>query len=1413
MKRKSLKKPTKTLQTKKLNKSSISPKSRTSSLKKSTKKTNLIRSTIPKKSIKPEKSTKLQNKPDYWQQMLSGFNLSSKLWLEGFGFPPTPLGAKPIKNTYSCETKTLTIKLKNIVEVNSLLHVAWAILLNRYTGSDDIVYGTDFIDQSNVGKKMTLKNIALPVRSIIREDETIQTFIENLKNQLEQNQKNASSFYNNPAARQQVDNVVNYLFLTINPKIKTKKSLNLPIHAEKYPLVLIVKPQKSLKIQLYYDSARFTKKSIKNIMSHFIFIIKQITLQPKTRVTHFSILLPEEKMKLKQWGKPSYNQLIKNINPCCHELFMTQAMLHPDRLAVANDFYELSYKKLHELSNQLAHYLVRKNVNIGAPIAVLMERTPAIIVAMLAIFKIGAIYVPINIKYPDERIQYVLDDCRPTIILANNTHRIPRDYLEKTHILDDQYALLESQPIHAIERTFFSNELAYIIYTSGTTGQPKGVMIKHESLINLSIWYQSCFSLSANDRASQFASSGFDTFFCETVPCLVVGASIHIIEDNAKLTPHILLPWLAEKNITICDLPTSYAQILFSVPWPKNISLHTVKLGGESLTQYPNQIYPFDIWNIYGPTEATVECTFMKIYTANSSLKIYENKQLPPPIGKPIVNSEMYIVDQYLEPVAIGNVGELLIGGIIISTGYLNRPSLTDEKFIKNVFNQETGSRLYRTGDLVRWLDDGNIEFVGRVDNQVKIRGYRIELSEIETTIRQYPDVAEVVVLAKEIVNGQKSLIAYLVPNIDKIRIPYHEKCLINLNDVRYIEVISVDISKEGIAIAGLIENIEPNTPLRINIKLPGTGDGQWLSGKLMWQIDQRAGIEFDKTEKQMTAMNKCIEYYLATHNLMETIENAASKRNIRKAIKMKLPEYMVPSVFCILPQFPLTFNGKIDWKALPPPKDFERLLERQFIEPRTETEKEIMTIWCNILNIKQASMTDSFFDLGGNSLMISQLSVQIMNTFNLSIPMKIFIDLPFIPILAEYIDSKGQKYTFKSTIQEEILRDTILNADILPKKKMGDIKQPGGILLTGVSGFLGIYLLRELLKKTNAKIYCLIRKGEFESTAKRLINTVEQYDLSNEILLSNRRIILLDGDIGYDRFGLPTQQYNHLSETVDTIYHCGAQVNTMASYSNLRSSNVQGTIEVIKFATKFIDKAIHYISTLSAAVKIDENNCYTEEFPDADSSTLIGGYAISKWVSERLLTQIKNRGLPVSIYRSGHILGQTDNGITSVNNSLLYLIKGCIQLGYAPDWKENITFLPVDFASAAIIDISLYHPEISAVYHLDHPQGIMWTDLIAWLQYYGYRIDICSYQEWRQRLMTIHSDNALFPFLPLYLAEEDLPITPSTNIQEAASILNAIDMPFPEINDKLFQIYFNYLCDTEFLPTPAMQKESMISI
>ncbi len=284
-------------------------------------------------------------------------------------------------------------------------------------------------------------------------------------------------------------------------------------------------------------------------------------------------------------------------------------------------------------------------------------------------------------------------------------------------------------------------------------------------------------------------------------------------------------------------------------------------------------------------------------------------------------------------------------------------------------------------------------------------------------------------------------------------------------------------------------------------------------------------------------------------------------------------------------------------------------------------------------------------------------------------------------------------------------------------------------------------------------------------------------------------------------QFGIPSEQYQSLAEKVDVIFHCGAQVNTMAAYTTLRTSNVQGTIEVINFAVHKLDKPIYYISTLSAAYKKNAAGEFIEQFPDTDSSQLVGGYALSKWVSERLLTQVKNRGLPIHIYRAGYILGQSDTGITNTNDALLLLLKGCIQLGYAPLWEEKIAILPVDFVSKAIVAMSLYQPRESAVLHLDHPQGIWWKDLINFACQYGFSIQFCEHRDWLNRLTQVNNENALYPFLPVYLSQATAPQTPGTNLENSEQLLRRLKLPWPVVDEKLLKKYFDYLCDIGFFP------------
>ncbi|RDI46030.1 non-ribosomal peptide synthetase [Aquicella lusitana] len=1340
--------------------------------------------------------------------------LATKLWLEEYENQGAVIPSdhfhyhSHLSKLHKNELESIALFLKQKhIRWDILIHTAWGLLLNRFSSSDFIIYATSQL-HSHRSNMLKIHQPITPVKSIVNEKTSIKTLLNRVKLQLQK--KNH--------AKQRAPEECRYLLLFKPDKKNSKFSPDHPLliseaDLNQFPLILCAEKKPSGQLTFFYHPSLFSQKSIDSIARHLIIILREISNDIHQKAVKMNILTNEEKKTILHWGKPQYQFPFPDVQGCAHTLFMQQAKQNPDALAVKHNTVQVTYGELDTVSTNLAAYLLGKGLEPGDPVCVLMDRTPTLLMTMLAIFKAGAIYVPINPKYPPERIDYVLDDSQAKCILVNDQEKLHEKYRSKSITVSQSWQPLhweiKNKPPLPPENP---EQLAYIIYTSGTTGKPKGVMIRHKSLTNLVTWYRGCFNVTKNDRSAQFASQGFDTFLCETIPYLTTGASVHIVDDNTKLTPSLFFSWLEQHQITICDLPTAYALMLFTMKWPKTVNLRIVKIGGESVTHYPTQTLPFDIWNGYGPTETTIECTYVKIYEAHSSAQ-NTHKHFPPPIGKPIIHTEAYIVDKYLQPVPIGVCGELLIGGVGISAGYLNRHQLTEEKFIPHILSDDKTKKLYRTGDLVRWLSDGKLEFIGRIDHQVKIRGYRIELGDIEYALSQHTDVNEVVVLAKENLNGEKSLIAYVVPNLDKERYLYQERCLLSTNNNKFIEAVTEDISKEGLALSGVTEPINIGSLVQIHLKLPGMAEGKLFSGHIIWQQDNRCGIAFDLNDEERKIVSKSIDYYLSTHNVMELVLSTSAKRSLRKALKNQLPEYMVPSVFVTLLQFPLTFSGKIDVKALPPPQDYEQILQKEYVPPKTETEKKLAEIWSKVLHKNRISMTDDFFDLGANSLKAAELSVCILNEFNQSIPAKILFDLPYIPVLANYIDTKGKLYASPSLIQEEIRRDCTLHENILPSKQLSpSLTKPQNILLTGGGGFLGIYLLRELLKQSEAKIYCLIRKGEFETAAKRLISTIDKFNLSAEISLANRRIVAIASDLSFDNFGLPLEQYNSLIDKVDLIYHCGAQVNIMSAYHKLRGSNVQGTLEVIKFATSHIDKPIHYISSLSAACRRDATNALAEDFPSDNYDELFGGYAISKWVSERLLTEINKRGLPTTIYRSGYISGQSDTGITSLNDALLMLIKGCIQLGLAPDMNEKITILPVDFVSEAIVKIALAEPAASTVYHIDHPTGILWTDLVSWLNDYGYKIKIIPMSKWQSMLINISHDNALFPFLPYYLAMREGEIAPEVSTQKASAKLKELGLTYPKIDEKLLTIYFDYLCQVSFLPPPKESDKTSFS-
>lgn len=593
-------------------------------------------------------------------------------------------------------------------------------------------------------------------------------------------------------------------------------------------------------------------------------------------------------------------------NVCIHQLFEEQAARTPEAQALVSGPRSLTYRQLNEQANRLAHYLQTLHIGPDQLVGVCLERSLDMIIAVLAVLKAGGAYVPLDPVYPPERLSFMLEDSRASVLL---TH-------ESLHALPDQRTLRicldrseDQQRIARCASTNPSSEvqphhLAYVIYTSGSTGVPKGVAIEHRSLVNHGCSFREYVNVQPTDRNLQFASLSFDTAAEEIFPTLISGATL-VLRPELSDT---LTFWnfVADEQITILNLPTAYWSILTAQLAERSAALppalRAVIIGGERAT-----LKSFRLWqqwvkgritwiNGYGPTEATITATF---YTSPSAGDAKIDELVP--IGRPIANSQMYVLNEDLQPTPIGVPGELYIAGKCLARGYLYREELTRERFLPCPFSDEPGARMYKTGDLVRYRSDGELEYIGRIDQQVKIRGFRIELGEIEMALGRHPEVQACVVTALDDAQENKQLVAYIVA----------------------------------------------------------------------------------KTHAHPT---------IAT---------------IRDFLKERLPDYMLPSALVCLPEFPLTPNGKVDYKALPNPESTRSSEERALIPPGTPVERRLVEIVAPLLGLEQAgiSVDDNFFLIGGNSLMGVQFVAQVADAFGIEFPLRTLFENPTVQLLARTIE------------------------------------------------------------------------------------------------------------------------------------------------------------------------------------------------------------------------------------------------------------------------------------------------------------------------------------------------------------------------------------------------------------------------
>jgi amino acid adenylation domain-containing protein/thioester reductase-like protein len=1002
-----------------------------------------------------------------------------------------------------------------------------------------------------------------------------------------------------------------------------------------------------------------------------------------------------------------------------HMLVEKQVLESPDAVAVVFQDQSLTYLELNQKANQVAHYLRQLGVQPEVLVGVCIERSLEMIIGLLGILKAGGAYVPLDPSYPPERIAFMIEDSQLPVLLTQK-HLEAFIPLHKGHTIfvDANWEEIAQYSTENPCSDVQSNHLAYAIYTSGSTGKPKGVLIEHQGAVNTILDINQRFEVSSKDRVLAVCSLNFDLSVYDIFGLLAAGGTI--VLPNPAIAPdlHHWVDLMNREKVTLWNSAPPVMQMLTGHVVQSNYSLPSslrlVLLSGDWIPlnlpdlirqSRPEEEQTLDIISLGGATEASIWSIFYSIHQIDPAWKSI-------PYGKPLSNQTFHILDDHLKTVPEGTVGELYIGGMGVAREYLNRPDLNATKFLYDPVGQSANGRLYRTGDLGRYLNDGNIEFLGRIDHQVKIRGFRVELGEIEALLAEHPSVNQVIIVTREDISGNKQIVAYVV-----------------------------------------------------------------IASKFQHQNSQ--------------VVTKTLKNYL----------------------KQKLPEYMVPAAIVALETLPITPNGKIDRRALPIPKwGVEE--DGNFVSPQTPTEVQLAKIWTQFLSVEPISIYDTFISLGGHSLLAIQLIYQINELFQLNLALGCLLENPTISVLAKIIDALKRGEGSSENV-EDLSDDAVLDPTIYPENIL---EEPiPEIFLTGSTGFLGTFLLFELLQQTRADIHCLIRASSLAEAQARIQTSLKRYSLWDDGFSSRIKLIL--GDLTQPYLGIEAEQFARLAEKIDIIYHCGAWVNIVYPYSALKAANVFGTQEILRLASQTRIKPLHFISTVDVFSTLEGNQirAVRESSVAGPLKSLQNGYAQSKYIAEQLVMTAASRGLPVSIYRPSNVMGHSKTGNGQVNDFIAKMIKGCIQMEAAPQIEALLNLVPVDYVCQSIIHLSKQEKPDGKVFHVVGCNSIPWETIINWIVKRQYSVQIISYEEWYAKLLKLAATsygqisnnslaNELIPLSPLFSNQAFVHKSLGALQLDCVNTLEGLeDSPLfcPVINEDLLNTYISNFIHSGFLNPP----------
>ncbi|MEM1256852.1 MAG: amino acid adenylation domain-containing protein, partial [Cyanobacteria bacterium P01_H01_bin.21] len=666
------------------------------------------------------------------------------------------------------------------ITFNTLIQGALGLLLSRYSNGHDVVFGTTYAGRpAQLSGSLSMVGLfinTLPVRVQVQTQATVAKWLQDLgARQTDTLSYEYVSLRELQAWVNEGRSLFDCLLVFESYPVATdmfqgKTSFKLDnIQFNEwthFPLTLLVSEGDELTITAKYCSEQISPEAVARLLEHLHTLIVALAQNPQRHLQEISLLTTAEKQQLTEWNQTETDYPLDRVLP---DLLALQAQQSPHAAAVTFEDKSLTYQELHQRANQLAHHLQAQGITAEQRVAIYFERSLSMVVAILAVLKAGAAYVPLDPDYPPARLEWILEDANVAAVLTDKTLNLPP--LASTSL--SQPSRLEiidiadgaQQPATEPQCRLISENSAYVIYTSGSTGQPKGVINTHRGLVNRLCWMQQAYGLTDQDRILQKTPLSFDVSVWELFWPLLNGATLVIAEPGGHKDSAYLVQTIGQQQITTLHfVPSMLAAFLEEPNVGSCTSLRRVICSGEALSpalqkQFFSKLPNVELHNLYGPTEAAIDVTAWQCQPDEPTV----------PIGHPIANTEIYLLDQDNHRVPVGIPGELHIGGVGVARGYLNQPELTKEKFVENPFvtsKKASSSRLYKTGDLARYRSDGAIEYLGRRDFQVKLRGIRIELGEIEAAMETHPGVQQSAVLLREDMPGGPMLVAYLVGSL-----------------------------------------------------------------------------------------------------------------------------------------------------------------------------------------------------------------------------------------------------------------------------------------------------------------------------------------------------------------------------------------------------------------------------------------------------------------------------------------------------------------------------------------------------------------------------------------------------------------------------------------------------------------------